>query len=165
MVKDDFKFDFTVDRGQTKKHRIFHSYLKEVNLSYGTFNINLYNKSLCLDTPNNNILDFTLSQPHEVIPIVASTSLLAPDNYTAWKNAFREVSKLVLWQNKKPTVETKHRLSNWLKVENEWLLKGAIDGKKFTQDCDYDLEKILQTYTWDFCRSKFKSLYPAENFY
>ena len=44
MVNDDFKFDFTVDRGQTKKHRIFHSYLKEVDLSYGTFNINLYNK-------------------------------------------------------------------------------------------------------------------------
>ncbi len=165
MVNDDFKFDFTVGRGQTKKHRIFYSYLKEVDLSYGTFNINLYNKSLCINTPDSDILDFTLSQSHEVIPIVASTSLLAPDNYTAWKNAFREVSKLVLWQKKKPTVETKHRLSNWLKVENKWLLKGAMDGKKFTEDCNYDLEKILQTYTWDFCRSKFKSLYPSENFY
>ena len=89
MVNDDFKFDFTVDRGQTKKHRIFHSYLKEVDLSYGTFNINLYNKSLCINTPDSNILDFTLSQAHEVIPIVASTSLLAPDNYTAWKKCIQ----------------------------------------------------------------------------
>ena len=97
IVKDDFRFDYTVDRGLSKRHRIFHARLNELDLEYGTFNIDLYSKSLCLATPDNNILDFTLSQPHEVVPIVASESLLAPDPYTAWKNAFREVSKLVLW--------------------------------------------------------------------
>ena len=102
MVHDSFMFDYTVDRGLTKRHRIFHARLKELQLEYGTFNIDLYNKTLCLQTPDENILDFTLSQPHEVVPIVASEALLAPDNYTAWKNAFREVSKLVLWQNKMP---------------------------------------------------------------
>ena len=165
IVRNNFMFDYTVDRGVSKKHRIFHSYLKEVDLAYGTFNINLYNKSLCLDTPDNSILDFTLSQPHEVVSITASDSLLAPDNYTAWKNAFREVSKLVLWQKQKPTVETNYRLSKWLKVDNEWLAKGAIDGKKFTEDCNYEIDKILSTYTWDFCRDKFRSLYPNETFY
>jgi len=165
MVKDTFMFDYTVDRGLSKRHRIFHARLNELDLEYGTFNIDLYSKSLCLHTPDDNILDFTLSQPHEVVPIVASESLLAPDNYTAWKNAFREVSKLVLWQNKKPTVETRHRLKKWLQTNNEWLLKGSQDGKQFTEECEYDEEKILQTYTWDFCREKFKSLYPTETVY
>ena len=165
MVKDTFMFDYTVDRGLSKRHRIFHARLNELNLEYGTFNIDLYSKSLCLDTPDDNILDFTLSQPHEVVPIVASESLLAPDNYTAWKNAFREVSKLVLWQNKKPTVETRHRLKKWLETDNEWLAKGSQDGKQFTEECEYDESKILQTYTWDFCREKFKSLYPTETVY
>jgi hypothetical protein len=91
--------------------------------------------------------------------------VLAPDNYTAWKNAFREVSKLVLWQNKKPTVETQYRLKKWLGTKNEWLAKGAMDGKKFTEESDYNEDIILQTYTWDFCRSKFKLLYPTEIFY
>jgi len=165
MVKDTFMFDYTVDRGLSKRHRIFHARLNELDLEYGTFNIDLYSRSLCMDTPDDNILDFTLSQPHEVVPVVASESLLAPDNYTAWKNAFREVSKLVLWQNKKPTVETRHRLKKWLETDNEWLAKGSQDGKQFTEECEYDESKILQTYTWDFCREKFKSLYPTETVY
>jgi len=45
------------------------------------------------------------------------------------------------------------------------LAKGATDGKKFTEKSDYNEDIILQTYTWDFCRSKFKSLYPTEIFY
>ena len=165
MVKDTFMFDYTVDRGLSKRHRIFHARLNELDLEYGTFNIDLYSRSLCMDTPDDNILDFTLSQPHEVVPIVASESLLAPDNYTAWKNAFREVSKLALWQNKKPTVETGYRLKKWLETDNEWLAKGSKDGKQFTEECEYDEDKILQTYTWDFCREKFKSLYPTETVY
>ena len=165
IVKDNFMFDYTVDRGLSKRHRIFHARLNELDLEYGTFNIDLYSKSLCLDTPDENIIDFTLSQPHEVVPIVASESLLAPDNYTAWKNAFREVSKLVLWQKQKPTVETRHRLKKWLETDNEWLSKGSQDGKHFTEECKFDEDKILQTYTWDFCREKFKQLYPTETFY
>ncbi len=165
IVKDNFKFDYTVDRGLSKRHRIFHARLNELDLEYGTFNIDLYSKSLCLDTPDDNILDFTLSQPHEVVPIVASESLLAPDPYTAWKNAFREVSKLVLWHSKKPTVETSHRLKKWLNTDNEWLAKGSHDGKQFTEECEFEEDKILQTYTWDFCREKFKQLYPTETFY
>jgi len=164
-VKETFMFDYTVDRALTKRHRIFHAHLQELDVAYGTFNINLYNKTLCLETPDDNILDFTLSQPHEVVPIVSNETVLAPDNYTAWKNAFREVSKLVLWQNKKPTVETQYRLKKWLGTKNEWLAKGAMDGKKFTEESDYNEDIILQTYTWDFCRSKFKSLYPTEIFY
>jgi hypothetical protein len=165
MVKDDFMFAYTVDRALSKRHRIFHSRLSELDLEYGTFNINLYSRSLCLDTSDDNILDFTLSQPHEVVPVVASEAMLAPDAYTAWKNAFREVSKLVLWQNKKPTVETRHRLKRWLETDNEWLSKGAHDGKKFTEGCEYDEEVILKTYLWDFCREKFRSLYPTQTFY
>lgn len=164
-VKENFKFDYKVDRGLSKRHRIFHSHLIELGLEYGTFNINLYNRSLCMDTPDDNILDFTLSQPHEVVPVVANETVLSPDNYTAWKNAFREVSKLVLWQEKKPTVETRHRLKRWLETDHVWLSKGALDGKQFVEHCEYDEEKILQTYSWDFCREKFKSLYPTETFY
>ena len=134
-VKETFMFDYTVDRALTKRHRIFHAHLQELDVAYGTFNINLYNKTLCLETPDDNILDFTLSQPHEVVP------------------------------NKKPTVETQYRLKKWLGTKNEWLAKGAVDGKEFTEESDYNEDIILQTYTWDFCREKFKSLYPTETFY
>ena len=163
-IHKNFMFDYTVDRCKSKRHYIFHSYLPELDCDYGTFNINLYNRTLCLET-NNDVLDFTLSKPHEVVNKIASVALLAPDNYTAWKNGFREVSKLIYWNHKTPTVETNFRIKKWLNCNNEWLKQGAVDGKQFTIDKKYNLEAIQQTYYWDFCRSYFKEKYPNETFY
>jgi hypothetical protein len=165
IVDKNFKFDYSVDRGKNKRHYIFHARLNEVELEYGTFNINLYSKTLTLETPDDPGLDFTLYSKHEVVPTVSNTALLCPDNYTAWKNAFREVSKLVLWNKNKPTVETKYRIEKWLSTSNKWLGRGANDGKQFVLDCNYNETQIKQSYTWDFCRKKFKELYPEEQYY
>ena len=161
---DDFLFDYTVDRGKNKRHYIFHARLEELDLEYGTFNINLYNRTLCLNT-EGDILDFTLSQKHEVVQTVSNIALLCPDNYTGWKNAFREVSKLVYWNKKKPTVETAYRIQKWKKTDVQWLSAGAKDAVDFIKEIDYSYDELLQTYSWDFCRSKFKQLYPDETFY
>ena len=158
-------FDFSVDRGKSKRHYIFHADLPEVGVQYGTFNTSLYNRTLCLETDDDNVLDFTLSKPHEVIPVLANSALLAPDNYTAWKNGFREVSKLVFWNNSRPTVETSYRIRKWLACNNEWLKKGANDGKEFVEDIKFDYDQLVQTYTWDFCREQFRKKYPEQPFY
>ena len=44
IVAGNFMFDYTIDRCLTKRHYIFHSRLEELDLDYGTFNINIYNK-------------------------------------------------------------------------------------------------------------------------
>jgi len=165
QVDKDFMFDYTVDRAKNKRHYIFHARLKEVGLEYGTFNIILYSRSLCFNTPDNRILDFTLSSKHEVVPIVANTALLCPDNYTAWKNAFREVSKLILWNKQRPTVETGYRIEKWLSTDNTWLKRGAHDAKKFVEDSNFDIVKIEETYSWEFTKETFAKLYPAEQYY
>lgn len=161
---ESFKFDYTVDRGKNKRHYIFHTRLKELDLEYGTYNINLYNRSLCLETPND-VLDFTLYKKHEVVPIVSNESLVCPDSYTGWKNAFREVSKLIFWNRQKPTVENAYRIKKWKSTNIEWLARGAKDAEDFINEIDFSYEKLKQTYSWDFCRTRFKSLYPNETFY
>lgn len=161
---ETFLFNYTVDRGKSKRHYIFHARLQELDLEYGTFNINLYNKTLCLLT-DGDILDFTLSQKHEIVPIVSNVAMLCPDNYTAWKNAFREVSKLLYWNKKKPTVETTYRIKKWKDTNIKWLSAGAADAVAFINEIDYSYEKLLETYSWDFCRYRFKKLYPNEIFY
>jgi hypothetical protein len=165
IVEESFMFDFTIDRAKNKRHYIFHARLKEIELEYGTFNINLYSKTLTSNTPDDPGLDFTLYSQHEVIPIVSNTALLCPDNYTAWKNAFREVTKLIFWNHKRPTVETTFRIKKWLSTNNKWLAKGASDAKDFIESIEYSNELIKQTYTWEFVRNKFKTLYPAEQYY
>lgn len=165
QVDKNFMFDYTVDRAKNKRHYIFHARLAELGLEYGTFNINLFSRSLCLDTPEDPGLDFTLYSKHEVVPIVANTALLCPDSYTAWKNAFREVSKLILWNNQRATVETGYRIEKWLCADHTWLKRGAHDAKKFVEDCNFNVAKIEETYSWKFTRDTFSKLYPAEPSY
>jgi len=165
QVHESFMFDYTVDRAKNKRHYIFHARLNEVGLEYGTFNINLYSKSLCLNTPDKPGLDFTLYSKHEVVPTIANTALLCPDNYTAWKNAFREVSKLLLWNKQMPTVETKYRIEKWLSTNNKWLKNGAHDAKKFVEDCNFDETQIEKNYSWEFTKKTFSRLYPEEKYY
>jgi hypothetical protein len=165
QVDENFMFDYTVDRAKNKRHYIFHAKLLEVGLEYGTFNINLFSKTLCLNTPDDTVLDFTLHSKHEVVPIVANTALLCPDNYTAWKNAFREVSKLILWNKASPTVEMGYRINKWLSTDNLWLKQGAQDAKKFVEDSNFKIEEIEKTYTWKFTKETFLKLYPNESIY
>jgi len=99
------------------------------------------------------------------VPVVANTALLCPDNYTAWKNAFREVSKLILWNKQRPTVETGYRIEKWLATDNTWLKRGAHDAKKFVEDSNFDTAEIEETYSWEFTKETFSRLYPAEQSY
>jgi hypothetical protein len=165
QVDENFMFDYTVDRAKNKRHYIFHARLAEIGLEYGTFNINLFSRSLCLDTPEDPGLDFTLYSKHEVVPVVANTALLCPDNYTAWKNAFREVSKLILWNKQRPTVETGYRIKKWLATDNTWLKRGAHDAKKFVEDSNFNTAEIEKTYSWNFTKETFSRLYPEEQSY
>ena len=165
QVDENFMFDYTVDRAKNKRHYIFHARLAEIGLEYGTFNINLFSRSLCLNTPDTPGLDFTLYSKHEVVPVVANTALLCPDNYTAWKNAFREVSKLILWNKQRPTVETGYRIKKWLDTDNTWLKRGSHDAKKFVEDSNFNTAEIEKTYSWNFTKETFSRLYPAEQSY
>jgi hypothetical protein len=96
---------------------------------------------------------------------VANTALLCPDNYTAWKNAFREVSKLILWNKQRPTVETGYRIKKWLATDNTWLKRGAQDAKKFVEDSNFNTAEIEKTYYWKFTKETFSKLYPEEQSY
>jgi hypothetical protein len=58
QVDENFMFDYTVDRAKNKRHYIFHARLAEIGLEYGTFNINLFSRSLCLDTPEYSRVRF-----------------------------------------------------------------------------------------------------------
>jgi hypothetical protein len=74
-----------------------------------------YNKQLVLDN-NNPGIDFTLSQPHESVPLLSGVARFNQDPWTTWRTAFREVVKLKYFMATQPTIETEHRLDTWLTV-------------------------------------------------
>jgi len=111
-LDDSFDFTFQPDRLRKACHYIFHAKNPVNGLEYGHRAVILYNKHLCLSTIHPS-LDFTLSQPHTVVPQLCGTSNFNQTPEISWRVAFREVLKLC---EMKPTVESRHRLKKWCEL-------------------------------------------------
>ena len=150
-IVDEFKFDFQPDRLKNPSHYIFDCYNEVIDCTYGHDGVILYNKKLVMETIKPG-LDFTLSKPVTVVPILSAVNKLDETPLLAWRTAFREVIKLKL---QKPTVEEKYRLKKWTtlgKGDNaEWVNNGALDGVAYIEEgndpyMSYDFEWIKKYF-------------------
>ena len=73
-----------------------------VDLQYGHGSVLLYNKKLTMQTTTPG-LDFTLSMPHDHVPVLSAINHFNETPWLAWRTAFREVIKL---SQMKATVES-----------------------------------------------------------
>jgi hypothetical protein len=151
-VTRDFDWSWQPDRMQQAKHYIFHAYNPVNGLVYGHQAMIAYNKQLVLENTGEG-LDFTLDQPHEVVPIVSGTAMYHESDWMCWRTAFREVLKL---KASLPDVESEHRLNRWLTVDTtpgEWSRKGAEDGAEYYDSVGGDFAELKKSYEWSWLAS------------
>jgi len=157
-IVDSFKFDFQPDRLKNPCHYIFNCKNPVNGLEYGHGAVLLYNKKLTLDTKEPG-LDFTLSAPHESVPILSAINHLNETPWLAWRTAFREVVKLIDQCNNKPTVESKYRLKKWCELGHgknaEWVYCAANDAKEFMQS----KEDIMKSYDFQWLKNYYEQKY------
>jgi len=148
-VTADFDWSWQPDRMQQPKHYIFHAHNPVNGLVYGHQAMIAYNKKLVLENTGEG-LDFTLDQPHEVVPIVSGTAMYHESDWMCWRTAFREVLKL---RASLPDVESEHRLNRWLTVDTtpgSWSRKGAEDGVEYYDSVGGDFSALKKSYEWDW---------------
>ena len=148
-VARDFDWSWQPDRMQQAKHYIFHAHNPVNGLVYGHQAMIAYNKQLVLENTGLG-LDFTLDQPHEVVPIVSGTAMYHESDWMCWRTAFREVLKL---KASLPDVESEHRLNKWLTVdttEGGWSQKGAEDGVEYYDSVGGDFDDLKKSYEWSW---------------
>ena len=148
-VTRDFAWSWQPDRMQQPKHYIFHAHNPVNGLIYGHQAMIAYNKKLVLENTGQG-LDFTLDQPHEVVPIVSGTANYHESDWMCWRTAFREALKL---KASLPDVESEHRLNRWLTVDttpSEWSRKGAEDGVEYYNSVDGDFSALKKSYEWSW---------------
>jgi hypothetical protein len=154
-VVADFNFDWQPDYWQQPKHYIFNAKNPVNALEYGHMGIIAYNKKLVLATTESG-LDFTLSQPHESVPILSAIAHFNADPWMTWRTAFREVIKLLHFDKTAPTPETTARLNTWLTraegLNAEWCLQGARDAVEYYQLVDGDYSKLMLSFDWAWLR-------------
>ena len=119
-----------------------------------------YNKHLVLETKTTD-LDFTLSQPHEVVPILSGIAHYNQSEWMTWRTAFREVLKLKHYMETQPTLETGHRLATWCTEAKgdfaEWSLLGANDAVRYYNEVGGDYEKLKLSFEWAWLQERFNS--------
>ena len=152
----DHRFDWTwqPDRMQQPKHYIFHAHNPVNGLVYGHQAMIAYNRQMVLENAGEG-LDFTMDQPHEVVPIISGTANYTESPWMAWRTAFREVLKL---KHSLPDVENEYRLNMWLsdagEVKNaEWSRYGAEDAVEYYDEVGGDFQALKKSYEWAWLAS------------
>ena len=157
-LEDSFDFTFQPDRLKNACHYIFHAKNPVTGLEYGHRAVILYNKHLCLSTIHPS-LDFTLSQPHAVIPQLCGTSHFNQTPEMSWRVAFREVLKLC---EMKPTVESQFRLKKWSELgKGQYALlvqRGALDAIEYYKEVNGDKDALQLSYELEWLKDKFNSI-------
>ena len=166
VLGSDFPwFTWLPDYFQEPKHYIFNSRNPVNGLEYGHQGMIAYNKQLVLanNTPG---IDFTLSQPHESVPILSGIAHFNQNEWMTWRTSCREVVKLKHSMATQPTVETEHRLRIWLDPNYlkpvefaEWSVRGAKDAVEYYDSVNGDYNKLLKTFEWDWLKSYYESRY------
>jgi hypothetical protein len=153
-VNKEFDWSWQPDRMQEAKHYIFHAFNPVNGLIYGHQAMIAYNRDMVLANTGQG-LDFTLDQPHEVVPILSGTAYYAVTPWQAWRTAFREVLKL---RHSLPDVENEFRLHQWLRCPNEgtnsdWSAWGAQDAMEYYDQVGGDFEQLKKSYEWEWLAS------------
>jgi hypothetical protein len=161
FINKKFDWNYQADRLQTPKHYIFNALNPVNDLFYGHQSMVLYNKNLVLNNPGVG-LDFTLDSPHTTVELNSGTVMGDTDEYSTWRTAFREVIKLRKYSDNGDEI-AKQRLDVWVNVGKgnygHWSIMGAVDGLEFYDEVEGNLEKLRQSYYWDWLKDRFDSSY------
>jgi hypothetical protein len=155
-INPNFNWNWHPGKQQQDKHYIFYSHNPVNGLEYGHQGLIAYNKRLVLETDDWG-LDFTLSRPSEVVPIVSGVAHFNIDPFTTWRTAFREVIKLVYNNHHEPSADNSLRLQTWLtKAQGEFAefsIKGATDAVEYYTSVDGKYSELLLSFEWDWLKS------------
>ena len=157
-IVDTFDFSFQPDRMKHPCHYIFNAKNPVNGLEYGHGAVLLYHKWLTIQNTKPGI-DFTLSQPHETVPILSAINHFNETPLMAWRTTFREVVKLNML---KPTVESRFRLKKWCELgigkNAEWVYKGAKAATEFYNANSNNSTELLKSYELEWLNEKFKTI-------
>jgi len=149
----DFDWAWQPDYWQQPKHYIFHAWNPVNNLTYGHQAMIAYNKQLVMTNPAQG-LDFTLEQPHEVVPILSGIARYHDSAWICWRTAFRECLKL---RHSLPNVENEYRLKQWLTrgdgLNGEYSMWGAEDAMRYYDEVGGDFDALKKSYEWSWLSS------------
>lgn len=164
-LHESFDFTFVPDYMQRPKHYIFNCHNTVNGLEYGHMGVVMYNcKGIKYQNQQGDFgLDYTLSFPHESVPLLSCYGNFDQSPYHTWRTAFRESAKLAYFESVNSTIDGAYRLNIWrTRAQGEhaiWSLRGAEDGVDFFASAQGQLEVLKQSFQWQWLREYFIKKY------
>ena len=159
QVEETFDWTWQPDCLQEPKHYIFHARNPVNGLEYGHMAMIAYNKIMTMNNTAQG-LDFTLDQPHEVVPVLSGIAYYNDDPWMTWRTSFREVLKL---KNSTPTVDTQYRLCAWQEKgdgeSGQWSKQGAKDAVDYYNLVGGDFTELRKSYDWAWLKDRYAALH------
>lgn len=157
LADSEFNFNWQPDIFIDKKHYIFYATNPVNGLQYGHMAAVAYNRDLVLDTVDYG-LDFTMSKPHDIVPVNSGIAQYNSDSIITWRTAFREVIKLKLAAERGDEQSAK-RLEIWLTIgsgkNSEYSTLGAKQGLEYYNEVNGDESKLQLSFAWDWLDKRF----------
>lgn len=157
-VNPEFDWTWQPDPIKGPMHYIFNA-LNPVNgLEYGHMAMIAYSKTLTLETEYTG-LDFVMTKPHDLVPILSGTARYNQDPIVTWRTAFRECVKL----QDNGSKEALDRLQIWLTGNHgefgDWSIRGARDALEYYNSVNGDFDKLMFSYDWGWLNKTFAEKY------
>jgi len=185
IIVDNFNFNFTPSKyldlwGQPESNSIYIWYsINPINdLIYGHGGVKILPKQplLCDD---KDVIDFTtgFGLTTKVIDKVSNITAFNYDEFNTFRSAFRECAKLatnitnkeivdILHQDEisKLKKEAEHRLNIWTTVGKnkkfgKYCIAGAIQGKKYGENCKEDKSSLQLINDYEWMRNEFNKFF------
>jgi hypothetical protein len=157
-VSPTFDWTWQPDYMQEPKHYMFNAKNPVNGLEYGHMAVLAYNKKLVLNTEQHG-LDFTLSAAHESVDMMSGIARYNVNPIVTWRTAFRECIKL----RNANDGDSYNRLQTWLTVAEgdnaEWSINGAKDAVEYYESVNGDMNKLLQSFEWEWLDAYYASKY------
>jgi hypothetical protein len=147
-----FDFNWQPNLGDVDKHYIFYATNPVNGLEYGHQAMIAYHRELTLNNQGLG-LDFTMDDPHAVIPVNSGIARYNIDEWTEWRTAFREAVKLCV-DARRDDHEAQERLDTWLKEYSISSL-AAEQAVDYYNEVNGDMDKLKLSYEWSWLRTKF----------
>jgi len=158
LVDKDFDFSWHPRLLDEPKHYIFYAKNPVNDLVYGHQAAVCYNRQLVLDTIDYG-LDFTMSQLHDIVPVISGIAEYNLDILMTWRTAFREVIKL----KADGSAESIDRLNVWLSTAHgdnaEWSLLGAKDGLSYYESVAGEHAALMKSFDWVWLHNHCNDIY------
>jgi hypothetical protein len=166
ILVDTFEFEYQIEFNEPEKVRVWRSKNPVNDLIYGNGGVKLLPRMATIRMNTNNTdMTTSISKLYEPILKVSNINEFNIDEFSAWRSAFRECTKLASQViERQVSKETQERLDTWCTIGidkpfGKYVIAGAKQGKLYGEQNKNNKDALKCINDYDWLKAQYDKLY------